>query len=130
MSNKDCVIEFLRNMGHAGATNEQIVSHTGIKPHQQVFAITREPMQRGRIKGIQTGKEWRFWIVDSQSLGQPTETRVVRPQESESQNGLTPADFQGLVLVAMSKVVGAPLAPVSATTIPRRCRPRRIRYPR
>jgi hypothetical protein len=48
MSNRDHVLQYLLSIGHAGATNEQIVSHTGIRPHQQVFMITRQLMQSER----------------------------------------------------------------------------------
>jgi hypothetical protein len=61
MSNRDQILEFLRSISPSDVTNEEIVSRTGIKPHQQVFAITHDLRQKGLIKGLQVGREWRFW---------------------------------------------------------------------
>ncbi|HWE73697.1 MAG TPA: hypothetical protein VG328_11100 [Stellaceae bacterium] len=61
MSNRDRVLDFLNSAGPDGATNADIVSSTGIKPHQQVFQITQALIREGLIKGIQSGKDWRFW---------------------------------------------------------------------
>jgi hypothetical protein len=61
MSNQDRVLGFLQSIAPADASNSEIVARTGITPHQQVFAITRELRQTGQIQGIQAGHEWRFW---------------------------------------------------------------------
>jgi hypothetical protein len=64
MSNRDRVLDFLNSVGPEGATNSDVVSRTGIKPHQQVFQITQALMRKGLIKGVQSGKDWRFWSRD------------------------------------------------------------------
>jgi len=61
MTNADRILAFLQSISPADASNADIVARTGIKPHQQVFAITRQLMQSGRINGLQAGHEWRFW---------------------------------------------------------------------
>jgi hypothetical protein len=109
MANRDRVLEYLSSVGHAGATNEQIVSHTGIRPHQQVFQITRDLMRFGKINGIQSGKEWRFWIGGAQTAMAQSE-KPPQMQPLRSQNRLTPAEFEQLTLTAMTNVFGVPLA--------------------
>ena len=94
MSNRERVLEFLRNAGHAGATNEQILSHTGIRPHQQVFMITRELSRLGKIKGIQSGKEWRFWVSGTQTPVARSEAPPLKTRAAARQNGIAmPAQF-------------------------------------
>jgi hypothetical protein len=61
MTNQAHVLAFLKSIAPREATNSEIVSRTGIRPHQQVFMLTRDLVQRGLIKGIQAGHEWRFW---------------------------------------------------------------------
>jgi hypothetical protein len=121
MSNRDQVVEFLRSAGHAGATNEEIVSHTGIRPHQQVFTITRELMRQGTIKGVQSGKEWRFWLADGEGAGGSDRLTpaagAARP--IRLQRGPTPAEFERLALIAMSNVFGTRLAPGRVSGVPK-----------
>jgi hypothetical protein len=70
MTNRERVLGFLRSIAPNGATNEEIVSKTGVRPHQTVFQITRQLRTDGVIKGVQAGKEWRFWCIASSVLGQ------------------------------------------------------------
>jgi hypothetical protein len=68
MSNRDRVLGFLRSIAPADTSNSEIVAHTGITPHQQVFMITRELRRSGHIKAVQAGHEWRFWYERSGSV--------------------------------------------------------------
>jgi hypothetical protein len=61
MSNRDLVLDYLQSIAPVDASNGEIVARTGVRPHQQVFMITRDLMQLGQIKGLQAGHEWRFW---------------------------------------------------------------------
>jgi len=61
MSNRDLVLDYLRSIAPGDASNGEIVARTGVRPHQQVFMITRDLMQLGQIEGLQAGHEWRFW---------------------------------------------------------------------
>jgi len=116
MTNRDRVLEFLRGVGPVGATNQEILSRTGIRPHPQVFMITQELLRQGRIKGVLSGKEWRFWLADRQEsasqLGQ-----LVRANKLQA--GLTPAEFESVALAAMSKEFGVPLAPGRVPGVPK-----------
>jgi hypothetical protein len=68
MNNRDMVLDFLTSIAPKDATNSEIVARTGVKPHQQVFMITRELMLLGKIKGVQSGHEWRFWYGGSSDV--------------------------------------------------------------
>jgi hypothetical protein len=52
MTNKERVLDFLRSIAPSGATNEEIVSKTGIRPHPQVFQITRRLTNDGLLKAV------------------------------------------------------------------------------
>jgi hypothetical protein len=122
MTNRDRVLEFLRRVGPAGATNQEIVSRTGIKPHPQVFMITQELLRQGRIKGVLSGKEWRFWLVDRQESASPPKTAATLgppARANKPQAGLTPAEFESVALAAMSKEFGVPLRPGRVPGVPK-----------
>jgi len=85
MTNRERVIEFLHSIAPKDASNSEIVAHTGIKPHTQVFMITRELMQTGMVKGLQAGHEWRFWIGEG--------SRESRPVLSENGNQCEPYEW-------------------------------------
>src|ERR1700729_1009912 len=60
MTNRDRVIEFLRRVAPDEASNADILSGVGIKPHQQIFRITNQLVSEGLIRGRKLGKEWVF----------------------------------------------------------------------
>jgi hypothetical protein len=68
MTNRDKVLEFMRSIVPSGATNEEIVAKTGVRPHTQVFQITRKLKNEGLLKAVQAGKEWRFWYAGKKAL--------------------------------------------------------------
>jgi DNA-binding IclR family transcriptional regulator len=55
MGNREAILAFLQSIAPNTATNSEIVSRTGIRPHTQVFQITRDLMRNGLIKGRQFG---------------------------------------------------------------------------
>lgn len=61
MSNTKKILGFLHSIAPKTATNAEIGSRTGIRPHQQVFQITRRLFDEGHIRGRLFGKEWEFW---------------------------------------------------------------------
>jgi hypothetical protein len=60
VTNTDRVRDFLQRIAPADASNSEISARTGIKPHTQVFIITRSLADRGEINGVRAGHEWRF----------------------------------------------------------------------
>jgi hypothetical protein len=65
------VLDFLRSIAPNAATNEEIVSKTGVRPHTQVFQITRRLTNDGLLKAILSGKEWRFWYNGKRGSSPP-----------------------------------------------------------
>lgn len=63
MTNTERVIAYLASIAPKAASNADIRSATGIRPHQQVFQITDRLVKEGTITGRQFGKEWQFWIA-------------------------------------------------------------------
>jgi hypothetical protein len=92
MTNTDRVRDFLHGIAPADASNSEISARTGIKPHTQVFIITRSLADRGEIDGFRAGHEWRFrW-------GQGSRRVKVSPSLSASvvpTKGTAPDDILG-----------------------------------
>jgi hypothetical protein len=61
MANADIVLAFIHKRGSRGVTNADIVAGTAIKPHQQVFQITKSLLNAGKISGRLYGSEWIFF---------------------------------------------------------------------
>ena len=107
MTNRDEVIRFLSTISPRTASNADIVSHTGIKPHQQVFQITKSLMKEGRIKGRRAGREWHFFIGDD-----PTSSSIMSSErqgkiEASNRTGkMTPLAFEQLCREVMSNKYG------------------------
>lgn len=86
MSNRDAVLDLLRSVAPQDLTNQEIGARTGVRPHQQVFMITRDLMQAGLIKGLQSGHECRFWF-DPAATRDPALRQARRPQQSGAADG-------------------------------------------
>lgn len=67
MGHSEEVLTFLNKIAPKSASNAEIVSHTHIRPYQQVFQITRRLMKEGRINRRQVGREWVFSFANEQS---------------------------------------------------------------
>ncbi|MDQ6434400.1 hypothetical protein RB623_10105 [Mesorhizobium sp. LHD-90] len=61
MSNADRVLSFLQSIAPKAASNAEIGRRTGVRPHAQVFQITRKLEERGLIAGRLYGSEWEYW---------------------------------------------------------------------
>ncbi len=114
MTNREEVISFLAKISPKTASNADIVSHTGIKPHQQVFQITRNLMDEGRIKGRRAGREWHFFVGEGH-----TSKPVHRPQKQKKRlipapkGAMTPAAFERFCQDVMAKEYGVALGPAT-----------------
>ena len=111
MGHRDQVLGFLNKITPRAASNADIVSHTYIKPHQQVFQITRRLMDEGLINGRRIGKEWQF-AVSPEPPPAPKERRSKASDRVAWDGGrLNPSEFEELSRNVMSKTFNAPLAP-------------------
>lgn len=107
MTNRDEVIRFLSAISPRTASNADIVSHTGIKPHQQVFQITKNLMKEGRIKGRRAGREWHFFIGDDPTSGSIMSSERQGKIEASNRTGkMTPSTFEQLCREVMSNKYG------------------------
>ena len=87
MTNRERVLEFLRSISPASATNSEIRSRTGIGPNAQVFQITQHLMELGLISGSQIGKEWAFTAFPKTLGGATRSSAVPPPADSQSAVG-------------------------------------------
>jgi hypothetical protein len=82
MSNRDRVLDFLKSAGIEGATNAEIVSRTGIKPHQQFSRLYRFRIRRQEREAIYIGEtenlSQRFSGYRTPGLNQQTNIRINR----------------------------------------------------
>jgi hypothetical protein len=118
MTNKERVLDFLRSIAPNGATNEEIVSKTGIRPHPQVFQITRQLKDAGIVKGVQAGKEWRFWYTGVKISGRV----IAAPTEGSPMNGeerITPREFEAHATEAAARHYGVKFSPGRVGDVPK-----------
>ncbi len=67
-THEEQILAYLRSIYPEGATNADIVRALEIRPHQQVFMITRRLMNEGKLRGIQGRlgeREWTFYAVEA-----------------------------------------------------------------
>ena len=91
MTNSDKIFAFLQSIAPKDASNAEIVAIIGIRPHQQVFRVTRDLIREGQITGLQAGHEWRFCYAATQN-----QIRTPPPDKStvlESANALRPKEL-------------------------------------
>jgi hypothetical protein len=112
VSNPEKVVAFLKSISPSTATNAEIVSRTGIKPHQQVFQITKRLTDCGTIQARQHGHEWVFWSSVT-ATGQPVKPIVVQANSSDEShatlNDMTPREFEVFARQAVEKYFGKTL---------------------
>jgi hypothetical protein len=78
VTNSDLILDFLKSIAPADASNAEISGRTGVRPHQQVFMITRTLLDRGEIRAERVGREWRFsWNKGGDTLSEGTRAAVV-----------------------------------------------------
>lgn len=111
MGHREEILGFLNKVAPRAASNADIVSHTHIRPHQQVFQITKRLMDEGLINGRRVGKEWLFTAgPDQPAVLAKNPPKVVR-QESKAGGRLTAYAFEELAKKVMSKELGTQLLP-------------------
>ena len=110
MTNRDEVMSFLTRISPKSASNSDIASHTGIRPHAQVFQITRHLMNEGRIKGRRAGHEWHFFVGDGSEVSPKLRPAKRQKKSTSTQTGtMTPAAFERFCQTVMSKKYGVAL---------------------
>ena len=112
MTSREVVLGFLNKISPEAATNADIVSHTGIKPHQQVFQITQSLMKDGHVKGRRTGRKW-YFSAENQQVASPGQQHPKKNQKKRAATSgtLSPAAFEGLCQKVMSKRLDIVLRP-------------------
>jgi len=111
MGHREQVLGFLNKIAPRAVSNADIVSHTHIRPHQQVFQITRRLMGEGLVNGHRIGKEWQF-AASSERPRTPEKRRPKASDHVTSDGGrLNPSEFEELSRHVMSKTFNAALAP-------------------
>jgi hypothetical protein len=113
-------LDYLWSISPDWATNSQIRDATGIKPHQQVYMLTRELMGAGLIRGEQRGREWIFWadespVVQLASPGQAPMQEVL----TQAEKRLSPRAFEDLARSVMSAHFGVSLVSGQVPGVPK-----------
>jgi len=121
-TNTDRVLDFLRLIAPRRATNEEISARTGVRPHQQVFQITKRLCDEGVLRSIRAGKEWEFW-VENKSAPRPIPPAKIVVTESknkpdESQSALARA-FEAAARTSMSEHFKTALVAGSVNNVPK-----------
>jgi hypothetical protein len=117
MGNREDVFEFLQSIAPKAATNSEIMSRTGIRPHPQVFQITRELMRSGLVKGRQLGNEWTFWVNGTKSGPPPSATPQTPTIEASLKISAT--EFEEIAQRVMSTHFECRLSPKRVPGIPK-----------
>ncbi|HET9149493.1 MAG TPA: hypothetical protein VFO61_03345 [Alphaproteobacteria bacterium] len=119
MSNRDRVLAYLRSISPADAGNADIVAATGVKPHQQVFMLTRELMRSGVIGGTKFGGEWRFHSAGVHAPSSESAHAQAATPRPDTVSPTTPYEFEKLAQAAMSKLYGLQFTPRRVDGVPK-----------
>ena len=122
MGNRETVLDFLRSIAPNSATNAEIVSRTGIKPHAQVFQITRSLANSGLINSRQFGKDWMFWAVSGLDENVSKDLASLKSLTSElaGSRSMSAAEFELMSQKVMSQYFGVALKPGQVAGVPKR----------
>lgn len=120
MTHQEEVLGFLNKIAPQAASNSEIVSHTRIKPHQQVFQLTKRLMDEGSITGRREGREW-YFSAEKEFAIRP-KRRPTRNAKSAAVNGgsLSPSEFEQLCQRVMSNWLNADLSPAKLKGVHKR----------
>ena len=120
MTHRQEVLGFLNKIAPQAASNSEIVSHTRIKPHQQIFQLTKRLMDEGSITGRREGREWYFSA--EKEVANRSKRRPTRKAKSSAVNGgsLNPSEFEQLCQRVMSDHFGANLNPAKLKGVHKR----------
>lgn len=118
MSNTDRVLGYLASIAPRPATNADIVARTDIRPHQQVFQITKYLADKGKIASRQYGTVWEFWFVGPSAPPVINGTDIGAPSGSPSSS--PPRRFETAARAAMQAHYGQPFREGEIEGIPKR----------
>lgn len=120
MTNEERILSYLRRISPRSVSNGEIARQTEIRPHQQVFQITRRLLDRGTIRGTRDGHEWRFWIEAGLAApNAPLADSQPAPQERATEAVSDAYAFERLARRVMSGHYGTQLQPGRVSNIPK-----------
>lgn len=119
MGHRDEVLDFLHKIAPKGASNAEIVSHTRIKPHQQVFQITRALANEGLIKRRRAGREWTFFAGNTSTERSEAIRHSSNSEDQAPESPIGPEAFEVLCQRAMSEKFGKELRPGHLDDVPK-----------
>lgn len=111
MGHREQVLGFLNKVAPREASNADIVSHTHIKPHQQVFQITKRLMNEGLINGRRVGKEWLFTAGPDTPEAPEKKPAKSATQQAATGGRLSASAFEELARQVMSQEFDTELTP-------------------
>jgi hypothetical protein len=126
MTNHDRILNFLQSVSPESATNSEIVSRTGVKPHNQVFQITQYLMKVGAIKGRRIGNEWTFSALGGGPAPESSPRSRAAGLSAPFTSGrfpsiaVTAADFEEYARGEMERHFNTPLAKGSVPDVPKK----------
>lgn len=124
MTNREKILQFLRDIAPDKASNSEIVGRTGVTPHQQVFQITQYLMKNRFVLGQKNGHEWRFWYDESQCLESPKNS-VLGPSPIDVRSSVGQSvhknarKFEELARNVMGNFYGCEFSPGTIDPIPK-----------
>ena len=93
MQNIDRVRNVFLNSDVSQATNSDIVSITGIKPHQQVYQLTARLVEAGFLSYTKSGREKRFFLAENKN---PTQKKKETPKDTQQIQALLDIGFEAI----------------------------------
>jgi hypothetical protein len=118
MDNEQNILQAVENVWPRWISNAQLRSETGIKPHQQIFQLTRKLVTSGHIRGERRGREWFFSALRSPQT-QPTPI-IERNQQSNPINSHGSFGFESSARPALASFFGVPLNSGKLLNVPKK----------
>ena len=116
MTAADKILNYLISIYPQSATNSDIGHATGIKPHQQVFQVTRTLAEDGKINRYRSGREWNFVALSKTPQIALFSLPVNLPLSTQS-TSMTPRKFENFARQTFSQYFNTPLAPGKAAEV-------------
>jgi hypothetical protein len=96
MTNRELVLTYLRSVSPRAASNREILEATGIESRREVYELTQELVEEGKIHGARGERRWLFWIGDAGTLPEP----IPAPRRARR---MSPRDFRAMARRKMSE---------------------------
>lgn len=106
MTNIEKVLDYLQRNAPNSFSNADLVNRTGVRPHNQVFQITRRLMEEGRVQGRLFGKDWLFWCDTHETRAKAT---PLAPAPQEHPQPVEDDGFLPMARSALSRFYGTAL---------------------